>query len=224
MLKLTLHPNSYDFAFLKANGTNNDAGTFSCHSAPVFTTDLADRSDVEGAAVALDADAGDNDGDALTYSATNLPPGVSINASTGVIGGTLAAASAGVRTVTVTVTDGSATDTDTFVWTVTAAPSGDPVLIGAGDIASTGPGAGQTAAIIAANPPAAVSTLGDNPYPNGSACQLHDLLRADLGRLQGPHALPRGRQPRVQHAGATGHYGYFGAAAHGPNGYCRTTR
>ena len=88
---------------------------------PLFSTNLQDRTDTEGAAVSLDADASDADADGLTYGATGLPAGVSIAPSTGVISGTLAAGSAGSYNVSVTVTDGSATDTDTFTWTVNPA-------------------------------------------------------------------------------------------------------
>ena len=52
VLAVTLHEGSYDYQFLKANGNNNDAGSRSCHSAPVFSTDLVDRTDAEGAASA----------------------------------------------------------------------------------------------------------------------------------------------------------------------------
>ena len=72
------------------------------NSAPAFTTDLGNRTDAEGAVVSLDADATDADtADTLTYSATGLPDGVTIDAATGVIGGTLSATSAGVHAVTV---------------------------------------------------------------------------------------------------------------------------
>lgn len=56
-----------------------------------------------------------------TFSATGLPAGLSINASTGAISGTLTAA--GAANVTVTVRDSSnpvTTDSATFSWTVTA--------------------------------------------------------------------------------------------------------
>ena len=46
-------------------------------------------------------------GDTLTYRATNLPAGVSIAPSTGVISGTLTIASAGTYNVVVTVSDGT---------------------------------------------------------------------------------------------------------------------
>ncbi len=53
--------------------------------------------------------------------------------------------------------------------TFTVGAAGDPVLIGAGDIASceSGDGDASTAALLAAEPDATVFTLGDNAYPNG---------------------------------------------------------
>jgi len=86
--------------------------------APVFSTDFGDRTDTEGAPISFDADATDPDGDTLTYSATNLPGGISINSSTGVVSGTLSATSSGIYNVTLTVSDGNLTATDTFTWTV----------------------------------------------------------------------------------------------------------
>ena len=66
----------------------------------------------------LDADATDADLDTLTYSATGLPGGLTINAATGVISGTLsgtAPASTRSRSPCPTALD---TDTDTSRWTV----------------------------------------------------------------------------------------------------------
>ncbi len=105
------------------DGTGSDTDTFTWtvanqNQAPVFSTDIADQSDAEGDSVSLDADATDADLDTLTYSATGLPDGVSIDSGTGVISGTLSGTSSGVHNVTITVTDGTATDTDTFTWTV----------------------------------------------------------------------------------------------------------
>ena len=56
----------------------------------------------------------------------------SIDASTGVISGTLAAGAVGAHNVDVSVTDGSASDHDTFTWTVNAsntAPVVDSVTV-----------------------------------------------------------------------------------------------
>ncbi len=106
-----------------SDGTDTDTDTFTwtvtnTNQAPVFSTDITDQSDAEGDAVSLDADATDPDLDTLTYSATGLPGGISINPTTGVISGTLNSSSSGSHDVTVTVSDGTDTDTDTFTWTV----------------------------------------------------------------------------------------------------------
>ena len=88
--------------------------------APVFSTEFTDRTDAEGAVISFDANASDaNPGDTLTYSATNLPSGITINSSTGVVAGTLSATSSGSYAVVLTVSDGTLTDTDSFTWTVT---------------------------------------------------------------------------------------------------------
>ena len=70
---------------------------------PVFSTEFGDRTDAEGAAPSFDANATDPDGNTLTYSATNLPAGMTINSSTGVVSGTLAFTAAGSYNVTLTV-------------------------------------------------------------------------------------------------------------------------
>ena len=62
--------------------------------------------------------ASDNQHRVLSYTATGLPTGLSINTSTGAITGT--ATKAGSYTVTVTATDGTASGSTTFSWTVTS--------------------------------------------------------------------------------------------------------
>ncbi len=86
---------------------------------PVFSTNFGDRTDAEGAVINFDANATDPDGTTLTYSATGLPGGITINSATGVVSGTLNATSSGTYNTVITVSDGSLTDTDTFTWTVT---------------------------------------------------------------------------------------------------------
>ena len=91
------------------------------NSPPTFAQDLGNRSDAEGAVVSLAATATDPDNDPLTYEATNLPPGLSINATTGLISGTIALGAEGSYNVAVSVREGALPDaTDFFTWTVTA--------------------------------------------------------------------------------------------------------
>ena len=91
---------------------------------PVVTNPGAQTSTVNTAA-SLQIQATDPQGDALTYSATGLPAGLSINSGSGLISGTPTAAGSG--TVVVTATDpGSNTGTASFLWTVNPGGSPDP--------------------------------------------------------------------------------------------------
>ena len=104
------------------------------NSPPTFDQNLGDRSNVEGDAVSLAATATDPDDDALSYEATGLPPDLSINATTGLISGTIAngAASGSPYAVVVSMGEGLVADaTHTFSWTVTAAPVPPVVVPGA---------------------------------------------------------------------------------------------
>jgi len=95
---------------------------------PVTVGTIADQSNADDDGVAgLDVKGSFQDIDtaALTYSATGLPAGLSIDPATGVISGTLdhsasQGGTGGVYSVTVTASDGGAvTATQTFSWTVT---------------------------------------------------------------------------------------------------------
>lgn len=83
--------------------------------------------------------ASDAQGHALTYSASGLPAGLSLDPSTGAITGTPTAnANAAVR-LTVTAADNAATQTAIIPWTVTGAPASTPT----NPTAPTSPGGGQ---------------------------------------------------------------------------------
>ncbi len=72
---------------------------------------------IRGQAATLAIQAWDGNDDALTYSATGLPPGLGIAASTGVISGT--PTSSGTYTVTASASDGAGSPGQTtFTWTV----------------------------------------------------------------------------------------------------------
>jgi PKD repeat protein len=87
-------------------------------------TQPANQTSAENAPISLPLVASDPDGTALTYSATGLPPSLSVNPTTGVIAGTLTSTSAGTHTVTATASDGSLSNSKTFTWTVTDVAQG----------------------------------------------------------------------------------------------------
>ncbi|MBN2114624.1 MAG: putative Ig domain-containing protein, partial [Acidimicrobiia bacterium] len=94
---------------------------------PPVLGSLPDREGEVGEEVSAALSATDPDGDALTWSATGLPPGVSLAAGTGRLTGTLTGA--GAFTVTVAVTAAGARDTGAFSWVVESpgAPSIEPI-------------------------------------------------------------------------------------------------
>jgi hypothetical protein len=76
------------------------------------------QTSAEGSPVTLTLSASDPDGDVLTYSASGLPPGLSVNSSTGVISGTPTFTSAGTYSVTATVSDGPLSDSRALSWII----------------------------------------------------------------------------------------------------------
>ncbi|MEG7364279.1 Ig-like domain-containing protein, partial [Pseudomonas citronellolis] len=102
----------------------------------------------------------DADGDTLTYSASGLPNGLSIDPNTGVISGTIDHSASqdgtgGVHSVTVTATDGDGESVDrVFTWTVTnpspvahddSATTSEDTAVSGNVLGGTGAGAGDVA-------------------------------------------------------------------------------
>jgi hypothetical protein len=92
---------------------------------PISIGGLFTQQSSEGSSVSLSVVASDSNSMSLSYSAQDLPAGLSINASTGLISGTIAAgaANAGPALPVVTVTDGTAVASDSFTWNVASAIS-----------------------------------------------------------------------------------------------------
>ncbi|MFF0134086.1 M4 family metallopeptidase [Streptomyces mirabilis] len=92
-------------------------------SSGVTVTNPGSQSSTVGTAVSLQISASSTNTGSLSYAATGLPTGLSINSSTGAITGT--PTTAGTYSTTVTVTDSTgATGTASFTWTVSSSGGG----------------------------------------------------------------------------------------------------
>ena len=154
-----------------SDGEDSASTTFSWlitvpNTAPTVTNP-GDQSGETGQAVNLTIAASDPDvGDTLTFSASGLPAGLSINPGSGLISGT--PGTAGVSNVTVTVTDGEDSASASFTWTLVA-PNNAPTITNPGDqsgmtgqavnltIAASDPDVGDTLTFSASGLPAGLS-------------------------------------------------------------------
>src|SRR3984885_1643770 len=113
----------------------------------------ATQSGPNGPAASLQIAASDSaSGQTLTYSATGLPAGLSINSSTGLISGTPTATGTGSATVTVTDTTG-ASGSATLSWTVNAQAAG---CVGGSNQPNFGPN------VVIYNPSESATTINNS--------------------------------------------------------------
>lgn len=119
-----------------SDGQNSGSTSFAWDVAPLT---LPDRTDVEGATVSFQTPEPYPD-NSPSYTAVNLPNGVSIDPATGVISGAIADgdSAAGPYTVTVTTTyaGGDYSTSQTFNWTIQPVVNGVPTLAAVGDQSS----------------------------------------------------------------------------------------
>jgi hypothetical protein len=109
------------------------------------------------------------------------------------------------------------TGTATTSGTPGASPTGDPVLVGAGDIGQCDSDGDEDTAALLDGIPGTVFTAGDNAYENGTAEQFRDCYAPSWGRH-----LARTRPAPGNHdwetANLAAYFEYFGDAAKGPGG------
>ena len=92
------------------------------------------------------------------------------------------------------------------------AQTGDPVFVGAGDIANCGRTEDEATAKLLDNITGTVFTLGDNVYPDGTLTQFNDCYAPTWGRHKSrTKPVPGNHDYHV--SGAAGYFDYFGAAA-----------
>jgi hypothetical protein len=103
----------------------------------------------------------------------------------------------------------------TWMVDTTTAPS-NPVLVGAGDIASCSSSGDEATANLLDSISGTVFTLGDNAYENGSVPEFANCYGPSWGRHKA-RTMPAVGNHEYQTTGASGYFGYFGAAAGEPD-------
>ncbi|SOB85833.1 serine protease [Streptomyces sp. 1331.2] len=157
-----------------SNDTNSCAisHTILTHGNTVTVTNPGNQSGTVGTAASLQIAATDSaSGQTLTYSATGLPAGLSINSSTGLISGTPTAAGTTSVTVTATDTTGAAGSTS-FSWTESTTGGGGNAVTNGGFEAGSLTGwtaAGSTSATTGAAHTGSYGAMVGSTNPTGDS-------------------------------------------------------
>jgi hypothetical protein len=96
-----------------------------------------------------------------------------------------------------------------------ATQAADPVLVGAGDIATCSRTDDEVTANLLDTIPGTVFTAGDNVYSDGTATEFSNCYNPSWGRHKA-RTRPAPGNHDYHTTGATGYYNYFGAAAGDP--------
>lgn len=94
--------------------------------------------------------------------------------------------------------------------------AGDPVLVGAGDIAECSGPADEATAKLLDTIPGTVFAAGDNVYPSGTASEFRDCYASSWGRHKARTKPVPGNHEYFT-ADAAGYFGYFGSDAGDPS-------
>jgi PKD repeat protein len=216
VLKLTLDAGTYAWEFVPVAGqTFHDSGSGACHGAPPLSVNAGpDRTTPTQNPVSLSVaftDPGGTGGGPWTYSilwgdgasSTGTAPSSPFTAAH-------AFATEGLDSVRVTVTNAvGAFGTDSLAVRVRT------VLAGAGDIADCAKTGDSLTANLLDTIPGVVFAAGDNAYPNGTSAQYTSCYGPTWGRHKA-RTKPVPGNHDYSTPGASGYFGYFGAAAGDP--------
>ena len=121
-LPLTAAGNRYAVTVTVSDGSTTTSQSFEWDVTSLALSNPGDQTTTEGVPVSLALAAQDASGRTLTFTASGLPAGLSINASSGLISGTtpVGQGSSDSSPVTVTVSDGLVSVSQTFNWAVLA--------------------------------------------------------------------------------------------------------
>jgi len=111
--------------------------------------------------------------------------------------------------------DSTTTTTAGTTTTTSPPPAADPVIIGAGDIASDDPADADTAEIILGFPEATVFTTGDNAYPDGTTEEFAEYYEPTWGAFK-DRTYPSVGNHDAHVEGAADYFDYFGSNAGTP--------
>ncbi len=167
---------SFDYQVVDADGSTSTAtvtiSVVSVNDPPVVDSPIADQANSDSEVISLDVSGNfsDVEGDSLTFSATGLPAGLSLDPSTGLISGTLdsSASASGPYAVVITADDGNGgTVTDTFTWSV----------------ANPGPTAGNDSFSTSEDTPLSGNVAGNDSDADGDALTFNALSSPANGSL-----------------------------------------
>jgi len=145
-----------------------------------------------------------NSASSFTWGSSNT--GVATVSSTGLV------TAVAPGTASISASAGGVSGNSTI--TVTSS-SPDPVLVGAGDIASCSSSGDEATATLLDGIAGTVVTLGDNVYDNGTSTEYTNCYGPSWGRHKA-RTRPSPGNHEYNTTNATGYYGYFGSTAGDP--------
>ena len=219
VLRLTLHPSSYDWKFIPVKGqTFSDSGSTACHGAKPIVSAGYDQVVNPNVPLNLFATFTDYDnsspwnyvitwGDGATTTGTVTAPAAvdSIKASH-------AYSALGPYVLSVAVTDNTGLTGSSYA-NVTV--TNDNVLVAGGNISRCDSQNDDNTANLLDHIGGTVITVGDNAYATGSLTEFQNCYAPTWGR-DFLRTKPVPGDKDYQTAGAAGYYSYFGAAAGDP--------